>query len=369
MSRPTAFSALAFLCALLLGCESAENPLAPSGTVLTITAVPSQIPLSGEGSRVTVIGVKPDGNPINPGTQITFIASLGVLRPAAGTCGDDAVVDVVEADDRGRASALLCGDGRSGEAMVTATLTSAGGGGGTGEGGGGATGASASVTVQVGQTETSRPTLVISANPSIVPVGGQSLITLIGRNSDGTPVASGSRIRLTADLGTLTCGSGSQCPGESSDPCNAVCTSANGDAEATFTAGDRSGAGQVTAILGTAEAMMVSIDINAALENLDLVADPNVIDRLEAGMPITLTATLTDPLGTPLSSVLVRFSSQAGSLSASTDNSDSQGVAEVTLTVATSDVDEIPSNGTFRVTASATSEGEMRTATVDIRVR
>jgi hypothetical protein len=364
MMRPrTAGLALAVLALTpftQVACDKAQNPLAPASTVLTLTAVPSQISISGQGSRITVIGVKPDGNPINPGTQITLTTNLGVLRPAGVACASAAVVDIVEADDAGRATAQLCGDGRIGDAEVTATLTNVSGGG---EGGGTAT-----VTVRIGETDTSRPTVLVSANPSVVPVGGESVITLIGRNADQTPVTAGSRIRLTVDLGTLRCRAAFVCPGESANPCNAACTNAQGEAEAVFTAGDRSGTGEVTAILGTSELAMVSIDINAAIDSLTLNVNPTSVARTSAGATVTLTATIIDTLGTPLSGVLVRFNAARGTLSATSATSNAQGIATVTLTVRDVDVQDIPANGTFTVDASATSEGQTRTDSRQITV-
>jgi hypothetical protein len=342
------------------GCDKAQNPLAPASTVLTLTAVPTQISISGQGSRITVIGVKPDGNPINPGTQITLITSLGVLRPPGVACTNPAVVDIVEADGSGRATAQLCGDGRVGDAEVTATLTNVSGGG---EGGGTAT-----VTVRIGETDASKPTVLVNANPSVVPVGGESVITLIGRAADGTPVPAGSRIRLTVDLGSLRCASRYACPGESSNPCNAACTDAQGEAEATFIAGDRSGNGEVTAILGTSDPAMVTIDINAAIDSLTLNVNPTSVARTSAGAAVTLTATLIDTLGTPLSGVLVQFNAARGTLNNSSATSNAQGIATVTLTVRDVDVQDIPANGTFPVQASATSEGQTRSDTRQITV-
>lgn len=368
MMRPrTAALALAVLALTpftQVACDKAQNPLAPANTVLTLTAVPSQIAISGQGSRITVIGVKPDGNPINPGTQITLTTNLGVMRPVGVACTNPAVIDVVEADGSGRATAQLCGDGRVGDAEITATLTNVSGGG---EGGGTAT-----VTVRIGETETSRPTVLASANPSVIPVGGESVIALIGRNADNTPVAAGSRIRLTVDLGTLRCRSAFACPGESSNPCSAACTNAQGEAEAIFTAGDRSGTGLVKAILGTSDPMAASatamIDINAAIDSLTLNANPTSVARTSSGATVTLTATVIDTLGTPLSGLLVRFNAARGTLNASSASSNAQGVAMVTLTVRDVDVQDIPANGTFTVEATATSEGQTRTDMVEITV-
>jgi len=364
MTRPGVAAltvAVAGLCLFTqASCDKAQNPLAPASTVLTLTAVPSQIAISGEGSRITVIGIKPDGNPVNPGTQITLTTNLGVLRPADGSCASAATVDIVAADSQGRAVAQLCGNGRTGDAEVTARLTNVSGGG---EGG-----MPATVTVSIGQTDTSQPNVIISANPSVIPVGGQSTITLIGRGADNTPVQAGSRIRLTVDLGTLRCTASFACPGESTNPCNSVCTDAQGEAEATFIAGDRSGSGQVTAILGTSEPAMTTIDINAAIDSLTLNVNPSNVSRNDTGDQVELEAILIDALGTPLSGILVRFSSERGSLDPLSATSNSQGIATSTLTVTRADVQTIPANGTFTVEASATSEGETRTDSREITV-
>lgn len=371
----TRIALLALCASALLGCQSAENPVAPSGTVLTISAVPSLISLSGEGAAITVTGVRPDGNPLYPDTQITLTTSLGVLRPGSTSCGSTAVVNIVETDSRGQAFATLCGDGRVGEATVTASLTSSGGGGGGtgGEGGTGGAGTSTvSVTVQIGETDSSQPTLIISANPTIVPTLGTSTITLIGRNNDGTPVASGQRIRLTADLGMLSCDATYVCPGDSpGSNCDAVCTDGNGEAEAIYTAGARSGAGTVTAILGTSDSVSASITINAALANIALNTSTNTVERLETGDTVTLTATLTDALGTPLNAVQVRFEADVGSLDPVNISTNPQGVAETELTVTENQLSGISGDegdNSFEVRAQATSEGVTLTATQTIRV-
>lgn len=378
MIRRVCLSALSLACAALLACDSANNPLAPSGTVLTITAVPTQISLTGEGSRITIIGVKPDGNPINPGTQVTLSTSLGVLRPANGSCSDSEVVGVVEADSRGRASLLLCGDGRSGEATVTANLTSAGGGGD-----GGGTG-SAQVTVQIGQNDTSRPTLVINANPTVVPVGGCSRITLIGRSVDGSPVGAGQRIRLTANLGDILCPAvnNANCPANPpSRSCTEVFTDANGEAEVTFRAGDRSGDGQVTAILGTGEPGVVTIGVNAGVDRLLLNASPSVVDRDDGR--IILEAIVTDALGIGLRNVAVQFESfydpdgpnvgddpiLIGSLDPQSDLTDTNGIAMSVLTFTRAALNPVPAGGTWTISASARSEGVESSASIDIQVR
>lgn len=375
MMRPRAAAAVVAVLALAVliqvGCDKAANPLAPSATVVTVTASPSRIALTGERSRITVIGIKPDGNPVNPGTQFTLTTTLGVLRPTGASCSSSATVTLVEADGNGQAQAELCGDGEVGDATVRAALTSSSSGGGGGTEGGGATGGAGSGTVMVsiGESDTSQPSVLISANPSVIAVGGDSMITLIGRAADGSPVAADSRIRLTADLGTLRCTSAFACPGESSNPCSAVCTDSQGEAEAIYTAGDRSGAGEITAILGTGEPAMITVDINAAIDSLGLEANPRIINRTDAGVDIELTAIAIDTLGNPLSGIAVRFSSGAGTPEPLTVTTNSQGIAASTLNVTRAELVNVPEDGTFLVTASATSEGTTETDDVEITVQ
>ena len=355
---------LLFLCACVLACDSA-NPVAPAGAVLSMTANPSQITLTGE-STITVTGFKPDANPLNPGTQIIVSTSLGNLfHPTTG-----APVSIVEIDGNGRATVILRADGRAGSATVTATLATSGGGGGAGGGdgdGGGTTpsvGASASTTVQVGASEGDRPTLIISANPSTIAVRALSRISLLGRNSDNTPVSAGQRIRLTADLGELVADGGNA----NSPRIDSVLTDSNGEAFATFVAGDRGGEGTVSAILGTGDEVSVSISIRDAIDSLFLSGSKNTVNRIETGDTIIFTATLQDAQGEPVSGTVVNFVAERGTFNDNAVPSNSQGEAQATLTVRRDDIQDIPENGTFNVTATATSEGNTRTATVEITV-
>ncbi len=329
-----------------LACDSA-SPVAPTGTVLSVTANPTRIGLSGGTSRITVTGFKPDGNPLNPGTRVLVSTDLGNLFHE--TTGE--LVTTIEVGSDGQAVALLRGDGRAGTATVTATLTTGGE-------------ASATATVQVGEADTSQPSVVISANPTTIAVGGLSRISMLGRNSDNTPVSAGQRIRLTANLGTLVADGGDA----NSPTIDSVLTDANGEAFATFVAGDRGGTGSVSAILGTSDEFSVSIDIRNAIDSLFLSASSQTIGRTTEGSDIEFTAILQDAQGEPVTGTIVNFLSQRGTFDNNAVASNSQGVAQATLTVRAIDVQFIPENGTFRVTATATSEGNTREDSIDITV-
>jgi len=367
------------LCGLLLpfaGCDSAENPIAPGGSVLFITANPTEIGLSGS-STITVTGFKPDNNPLNPGTLVTLSTSIGILDET-----------VLRTDSEGKVSTTLRGNGVAGTATVQAQVSGGGGtggGGGDGEGGGtgGSSGATASTSVQIGEPMESQPTVVISANPTTVATGEASEISLLGRSSDGSPVEAGQRIRLTANFGRIVEQGGTG----SSPTVNEVFTDSNGEAFANFIAGDRGGMGEVTAILGTSEPAMVMITIRAALNSLDLSVNPSEIDRLENGEMIQVRVVLLDAQGEPVSDTLVRLDSQfalaggtvgcAGSINAlsigtfddDSPLSDNDGIADATLTVRDVDVDDIPEDGTFIVSARAISEGVEICREAAVRVR
>lgn len=337
---PLALLTLVGLAFSLLGCDSADNPIAPSGSVLTITANPTQISLAGETSTLTVTGFRPDGNSLNPGTQINLSTTLGVLGQT-----------IVEIAD-GRATTTLRADGLTGTATVTASLP-------------GATDVTATVDVTIGETDQSRPSLVLNANPTIIPVGGRSEISVLARTSDGSLLGQGNRIRVTSDFGRMVDVDAS-C-GNFSPTITEVITDSNGEAFASYCAGERSGTGEVAAILGTSAEEMVQIQINAALDSLSLSSDVQNIQRNDAGEQIELTAVLLDSLGGPVRA-LVRFESEAGSFSNDAVTSDSNGIARSTLTVERIDVQSVPENGTFRITATAISEGETRSDFVDIQV-
>lgn len=291
----------------VLSCDKA-TPVAPNGTVLTISANPSQIGLNGS-STITVVGRKPDGNPLNPGTEIRLSTDRGTLP------------SIVTTDDNGRATATFRADGRLGAAMITAMT-----GGGDGM---------VMTTVQVGQAEGDRPTVLVSITPSTIALEGEAEVTVIARNADGTPVARGERVTLTTTLGTLR-------------PSNPT-IGANGTATATLDAGNREGTATITAIVGSsAPGMTMATIVFDAATAISVTANPSSIPATATSM-ITITATVTNARGQVVEGALVTFESEIGrfsNTSAQTTNED--GEASKVLTVTPADIDS--STTTFRVT-------------------
>jgi hypothetical protein len=300
--------------------------VAPGGSVLSVSANPSRIGLSGR-SQISVFGRKPDGNPFNRGTEIRLSTSLGTI---------DSLVIV---DDTGNATATLRGDGRQGAATVTAT---------TGDGS-----VSATTTVQIGESGDSKPTLLVTASPNSIPVLGSATVTVIARNADGSPVASGQTVILTSTLGSL-------------NPSRPQ-TKNDGTAISTLAAGNQAGTATITAILGASDAATTSVTIRDAATGISLQANPASVPRADS--TVTLSAFVANAQGQPLQGAPVTFQSERGTLETNgVVFTDTNGVATNTLTLRTAD---LPSGvNQFTVTATTPSgSGTLLEDTTFITVR
>ena len=305
-----------------VGCDKA-TPVAPSGAVLTVSANPSKIGVNGR-STITVLGRKPDGNPLNTGTEVRLTVDKGTLDSG-----------LLEVDSHGEATTTFRGDGRSGDAKITATT------------GGGMT--MATTTVQVGESSATKPSVLVSANPSIIPVNGTSTVTVIGRNADGSP-AGGQQVILTSTLGALDSGR--------------LTTRNNGTAETVLRAGAQAGTATITAILGSSDAATTDIEIKSAI--LTITADRTAVPE-QATTVITITATVTAFQGSPIANKPVTFRSDQGTLDMTTVNTDSSGNATVHLTVV---APPVTADDPFQVTATTPSgSGDPLSATLNITIQ
>lgn len=251
----------------MTGCDSASNPVAPAGSILTLTANPTRITPNGEASIITVTGFRPDGNSLNPGSLITLTTDLGTL----GT-------NSLAIDNEGRAQTTLTSDGRTGPATVTAVLTSS-------------SEATASATVQI---EALVPNLSVFANPGTIGVGGRSDITVIARDNNNFPLGAGNRIRLIAEFGTLSATN--------------ITTNADGEAFSRFIAGDRPEQGTVTAFLENNDTSTSSVNINIvdAPTSFSFNTDVGRVSASSEAM-IEVTVEVLNSLGSPLPGASVTF--------------------------------------------------------------
>jgi PKD repeat protein len=176
---------LAMLAAV--GCDKA-SPVAPSGSILAVSANPTRIALNGS-STITIIGRKPDGNPLNPGTEIHLSATLGTIP------------SIVTTNSSGTATATFQSNGRLGTARISAAVgTAPAGGGTTTDTPPPSTPTSASVDVQVGSVTT---TIILQPTPTTLPAtGGTVSLLAVLRDDSGQPIAN-QGVNFTTDLGTL----------------------------------------------------------------------------------------------------------------------------------------------------------------------
>ena len=104
--RRQAVVGLLLICGL--ACDS-SSPVAPAGSILTISANPLEIESDGS-SQITVLARKSTGFPVNEGTVIILSTTLGSVAPQSVTTNVDGV-----------AHAILSGDATMGTARVTAS--------------------------------------------------------------------------------------------------------------------------------------------------------------------------------------------------------------------------------------------------------
>jgi hypothetical protein len=155
----------------LAACDKA-SPVAPAGTVLSVSANPTQIGANGS-SQVRVVALRANGTPVNPGTQIRLSTNLGTIDPLV-TVGDDGI-----------AVGTLRGDGRIGTAVVTAAVGAE---------------TTATVEVQVGQAAAN---ISLQASPAQVGTDGGSIDLLaVVRDSTGQPLADAA-VNFQTEVGTL----------------------------------------------------------------------------------------------------------------------------------------------------------------------
>lgn len=162
-----------FALLLPLGCDKAD-PVAPTGSTITLSASPAQVPSARGTSTITAVVRRANGTPVNPGTKVTFSTTLGTIDPVA------------ETNSSGVAVAILHGDGRPGTAKVTATT--------------GNVATPPTLDIALGSSAGS---VTLQASPSTIPEGGGriNLVALV-RDSAGLPLQ-GASVNFSSPVGTL----------------------------------------------------------------------------------------------------------------------------------------------------------------------
>ncbi len=161
-----------------------------------------------------------------------------------------------------------------------------------------------------------------ASTPSTPPAGGGAPTTPTAPTTNpaaGTPVQNGTVITFTTTLGRI-------------EPAEA--RTHNGQVRVRFIAGGQSGLASITAFSGGASTRLDGTNAlkigTAAAERVLLSASPQTLGP--SGGNSEISARVEDISGAGVSGIPVTFTADVGSLSASTANTDSSGVAHVTLT-------------------------------------
>lgn len=212
----------------------------------------------------------PDGVMAGQGARVTFATTAGTVTPATAT-----------ADNAGRAEVTFTAPELLGAVVIGATL------------------GSASAYVNVLVSSGIPATVAASAQPAVVPVGGQSTITADVRDDAGNSVRDGIFVDFAATLGSVT-------------PARAATD--GGRAETVFTAGQAAGQGLAQATVGSIRGSVPVIVVGPGEPySMTLSAEP-VTGQVD-GPPITLTATVWDGAGQLVpDGTAVRFETDLGAV-------------------------------------------------------
>ena len=157
-------------------------------------------------------------------------------------------------------------------------------------------------------------TVTLTATPGSLGFSGMAEIVADVRKSDGQPAPDGTVVSFGATLGSVQ-----------PDTAESVA----GKATVTFVAGAESGMAVITASSGSQGSVRIPIGA-AAATRLNMSASPTAVPF--NGGTSTISATVLDGGGKPLSSVPVSFTSTSGTVTPSSVKSDPNGVAQVVLT-------------------------------------
>lgn len=312
--------ALLLLPIFAAGCDKAENPVAPSGSTINMSANPARIGPNGE-STLTITGFRPDGNRLNPGTQVRLSATLGNLSSS-----------IVEIGSDGFTTAILRGDGRTGDSTVSAKLTTD-----TTE---------STVTVNIGAA---KPSLLIVAERNEIDPSEPIFVTFFARDENALPMGAGEVIQVAATLGTLFV---------NNQEVTSLTTDSSGRAVARFVAGQQAGTAKITAFLGSSDVATSDITIRDSATDFTLTVDTTEVSR---GGKVVMTVVAKNQRGLPARGVFVQFlaargpggtgGSVIGTFVPAATTTTADGIATSTFTFSD---ETIPITGSFYLRARVT---------------
>ncbi len=218
--------------------------------------------------------------------------------------------------------------------------------------------------------------LTISASPTRISASGTAVISIIARTATGSPLRSGTELRLATSLGSI-------------EPL--VTTNSNGEATASLRGDGRQGTATVEVTTGVAPpppmtstlepvgnasgigTATVTVLIGSNVGGISLQATPSTIAQATiptAGSRVQLLALVRDDQGQPLVGANVNFNSELGVLSSRGQflQTNSRGEASDTLTVQKAEAGSFQGQ-TFTVRARASLGSGNQEATFSVRIQ
>jgi|CXWL01.1.fsa_nt_gi hypothetical protein len=277
--RAAAPAAVALLALVAVGCDKA-SPVAPTGTVLTVSANPLTIPANGT-STITAVGRKPNGLPITPGTLVRFSTTLGTI--------DDAVA----ADDSGVARATLRGDGRAGKAKVKAS-----------------TGSLEAIEIEIDIGSPGASISILATPSNISELGGVVAVQALVRDAQGQ-LQPQAQVNFTAPVGHLA-SNGAVVLTDAAGTARDALSVTEADLR-TFGANKFDLKAQVGGADGAIKEATQEITVGTPAGSITLQASPTTL--AQTGGSVQLLALVRSEQGRPVQGARVNFQTEAGSLS------------------------------------------------------
>jgi hypothetical protein len=207
-------------------------------------------------------------------------------------------------------------------------------------------------------TAPSGTTIRLYTNTQVLPVNGTAQITASVLESGGWPVQNGTVVTFTTSLGSVTPAEATTTDGKVTVTFNAGVVSGtatinafSGSASTSGSSGGTAAPGGTTGATGTGVSIMIGA---AAATTVIATASPSSVSQL--GGSSTISASVLDANNNGLSGVPVSFTTDQGSLSPVTSNTNASGIATTTLTTnqtATVTVTAGTKTATAKVTAVA----------------
>jgi adhesin/invasin len=260
--------ALGVLVVTAIACQRVAL-LAPAGSTITLTSLATTLPLNGTTSLIAQV-VEPAGTPPQRGTLVSFTTSLGAIQPIEA-----------ETDAGGRVLVTFKAGTLSGTATIVAVS------------GGVTTGATGAIKIAIGSAAASA--ILVTANPSNISGGGQSIITAVVNDAGGTPLAS-VPVTFSTDGGSVS-------PGVATTDASGVATTTlttNKTAKVTATAGVASTSGTTTT---PAPSGSVTVNVNPVPTVTISSTTPNPTQKL----PVTFSIAATPATGNAITSIVVNY--------------------------------------------------------------